>query len=113
MTKVSLKDLSEGGMLAAISEHFEEQTEDSPFSMLEEYCDGDGYELTELGWLLKYTDGYGGEGKGDEYWFVFTVSDEEVTRSVKMEGYYASHDGGYYDEWHETFPELQTITVWS
>lgn len=100
-------------MLAVISEEFEATTGESVFSELDEYLYVDGMKLNKSGWVLKYTDNYGGEGKGDEYWIVFTVSDGETIRSVKMEGYYSSHDGGYYDEWHETFPELQTITVWS
>ena len=31
--------------------------------------------LNELGYELKSVDGYGGEGKGDDYWGVFSITD--------------------------------------
>ena len=46
---------------------------------------------------------HGGEGKGDEYWFVIRVENEgEPDRFFKQDGWYASYDGGYYDgDFHE------------
>ncbi len=113
MTAV-LKDFSEEEMLSTIQEQYEEMFGDWSFYELREatWVD-DGLVLSKTGWRLKFTDSYGGEGMGDEYWYVFTVSDGTVTRSVKVEGWYASYTGGEYDEWHETLPALKTITVWS
>lgn len=42
----------------------------------------------------RYVDGYGGEGLGDAYWFVFSVQFEDgTTHLFRKNGYYTS-DGG-------------------
>jgi hypothetical protein len=72
---------------------------------------------------------YGGEGRGDEYWFVFKVgplltpdeSDdvskgrafEPEFRYFKVDGYYQSYSGGDYDEVYEVFPKQVVRTEWS
>lgn len=72
---------------------------------------GNGVE-TSLG-TLKEIDSYGGEGKGEEYWKVFSLTQGAATRAFKLDGYYASYgNGGEYDEFYEVTPELKTITVW-
>ncbi len=60
-----------------------------------------------------YESRYGGEGQGDQYWFVFRlVTADEYARYFKVDGYYASHDGGYYDEMFEVFPKKVEVTEW-
>lgn len=48
---------------------------------------------------------YGGEGSGDEYWYVFKVTDSETgeTALVRYQGYYTSWEGA---SWYDTEPEL-------
>lgn len=115
-----LKKYSEHDMLAAIEQAFsqdvadKENGEEFDYSVLGEYVmwgDWNG-ELTSLGWSLKYVDNYGGEGYGDLYWYVFTVTDGNTTRHVKVDGAYASYYGGEYDKWFEVFPKEKVITVW-
>ncbi len=91
--------------------------------------DEDGYGQTGIS-LLKYenigfkvgdyTFGYeedfGGEGKGDDYWVVFSVAkDGETTRYYKVPGWYASHHGGELevDNTYEVTPTTKTINVWT
>ena len=114
-----LSEFSESEMLETISTAMEVQLADEDFEFtfneLSEYLEWQSWDgiLESIGWTLKYLDGYGGEGKGDEYWFVFTVTDGETTRHVKVDGWYASYTGGEYDQWFEAFPKQETITVWT
>lgn len=75
--------------------------------------DGVPCEIPGLG-TLKYVDDYGGEGQGDEYWVVFSITQGDVTRNFKKQGGYASFAGGEFDgDLTETFPEERTIIVWA
>lgn len=68
------------------------------------------------GALVKAVDYYGGEGQGDEFWVVVSVSKEgEATRYVKNDGWYASYDGGHFDstKGREVFPFKKVSTSWS
>lgn len=68
------------------------------------------------GAVVKTVDSYGGEGQGDDFWVVVSVSKEgEVTRYVKNVGWYASYDGGYFDSTKgtEVFPFKKVSTSWS
>jgi hypothetical protein len=65
---------------------------------------------------------HGGEGQGDQYWFVFKLVEqrdnvvgagEPQARYFKADGYYASYDGGYYDELYEVFPKQVQVTEWT
>ena len=53
-------------------------------------------------------DSYGGEGQGDQYWYVLRWKDE----FVKVEGYYNSWDGGYFDDAYSVIPREITKTEW-
>jgi hypothetical protein len=56
---------------------------------------------------------YGGEGQGDDYWFVFSVtSPTGEQRTYKLAGWYASYDGGEYDNLFEVFPKQVMVTQW-
>lgn len=62
---------------------------------------------------VTHLDEHGGEGQGDQYWFIFEVTDGETTRVFKRDGWYASHDGGYYDGPTTEVKAVQkTIMVW-
>lgn len=57
---------------------------------------------------------HGGEGQGDEYWYVFKlVTADEYPRYFKVDGYYTSYEGGYYDELYEVFPKQVQVTQWA
>lgn len=114
MASKPLKDFSEQEMLSTIQEQYEEQFEDWSFDELFERISWRGEELVLAGseWVIKYVYDFGGEGQGDQYYYIFSVSDGETTRTVKVHGWYASHYGGEYEDWRETFPKLKTITVW-
>lgn len=63
-------------------------------------------------------DTFGGEGEGSSYWFVFKLLSSpsgvnQITRYFKVDGYYASYDGGYYDELYEVFPKQVQVTEWT
>jgi hypothetical protein len=64
--------------------------------------------------VFEYVDNYGGEGQGDSYWLVFKFTPAAGTegRTFKIDGYYQSYDGGYYDELYEVFPKQVMVTQW-
>ncbi|CPS09911.1 hypothetical protein I3U64_00365 [Mycobacteroides abscessus subsp. abscessus] len=57
---------------------------------------------------------FGGEGEGDQYWFVFKITDDNgEVRYFRRNGWYASFDGGYYDgPTEEVVAQEKTIIVW-
>lgn len=57
---------------------------------------------------------YGGEGKGDEYWVVFSVSKDDEKRFYKIPGWYSSGYGSELEPYNtfEVKPEQKTIIVW-
>lgn len=112
---MKLKDYTEAQLLTELSSTLEELWEgDFSYGEIQEAVQwGDGIRIETHGWDLKYVDSYGGEGQGDEYWCVFSVSDGETIRSIQLDGSYSSYgDGGQLDEWFEVFPEQEMVTVW-
>lgn len=85
----------------------------------------DGVTITDLG-VARLVSDYGGEGQGDAYWFVVKVTPilsaedqsdvdkgrafEPESRYFKVDGYYASYDGGYYDTLYEVKPKKVVVT---
>lgn len=62
---------------------------------------------------VRVVESHGGEGKGDAYWMVFEVTEGDVTRHFKIDGYYASYDGGYYDgPFTEVKPVERVVTFY-
>jgi len=56
---------------------------------------------------------YGGEGKGDQYWMVVSLSDGETTRYFRKDGWYASYDGGSLDgDTYEVKPAERLVTYY-
>lgn len=107
---MSLADLSVGDVSELLSSHFE-----NPLTSPESYDDikyGSEGEIPGLGYV-KLVDEYGGEGQGDEYWVVFSVSDGGVTRLFRMDGYYASYYGSEFDgDLKEVQARQKTVTVY-
>lgn len=63
--------------------------------------------------IVSLVDSFGGEGQGDDYWMVLSITSGDVTRYFKMSGYHVSHDGSYYEgPFEEVNPKQETITVW-
>lgn len=75
------------------------------------------YQLEQrTGLKLKLVDNFGGEDQGSEWWWVFSITDQEGnTVHTRLDGWYASHYGS---EWEDTeaFYEVETaektITYW-
>jgi hypothetical protein len=62
---------------------------------------------------FKTVESYGGEGQGDEYWFVIQVELSDRILHYKIEGYYQSYDGGYYESIRQVTPKDKVITIWT
>jgi hypothetical protein len=73
----------------------------------------DGAKGRRDGWTGEVVTSYGGEGGGDQYWMVISVSDGETTRYFRKDGWYASYDGGYLDgETYEVTPKERTVVFY-
>ncbi len=73
----------------------------------------EGQENSRDGLTAKVVAEYGGEGQGDEYWVVISLSDGVLTRYFRRDGWYASYDGGYLDgDTYEVRPQEKVITVY-
>jgi hypothetical protein len=66
---------------------------------------------TPIGRIAR-VDEYGGEGMGDDYWVVVSVTQPDGTvQYFRRTGWYASHDGGYLDnETEEVEAFEKTVT---
>lgn len=72
-----------------------------------------GDEKTVDGLTAKVVAEYGGEGQGDDYWVVISLSDGLFTRYFRRDGWYASYDGGYLDgETYEVRPQQKLVTFY-
>jgi hypothetical protein len=77
--------------------------EDETFNFLDENSSiwksvkYEGGKYTKDGLTADRVAEYGGEGDGDQYWVVISISDGTTTRYFRKDGYYASYDGGYLD----------------
>lgn len=74
---------------------------------------GENAKYTVDGLTAQEVDSYGGEGDGDQYWMVISISDGLTTRYFRKDGWYASHDGGYLDgETYEVTPKEKKVVVY-
>jgi hypothetical protein len=65
------------------------------------------------GLTAKVISEYGGEGQGDQYWMVVSLSDGDTTRYFRKDGWYASYDGGSLDgDTSEVKPAEKVIVVY-
>lgn len=54
---------------------------------------------------------FGGEGSGDQYWFVFKITNPGDERLFRRDGWYASYEGGEYDgPTEEVKPVVRPVT---
>jgi hypothetical protein len=108
---VSLVNLSVQDVEMLLDEHF-----DNPLNSPESYNDlkygGDG-NVPGLGFVQPIAS-YGGEGKGDEYWVVFTITDDSgVTRMFRKDGSYTSCYGNDWDaDLREVSAQERVVTVY-
>ncbi len=73
----------------------------------------EGGKYTRDGWTADRVDDHGGEGEGDKYWVVVSISDGKTTRYFRKDGWYASYDGGYLDgETTEVTPQSRMVTYY-
>jgi hypothetical protein len=70
-------------------------------------------ELPGIG-TVRCAENFGGEGEGDTYYLVFSVTDANGDiRLFRRDGYWVSHDGGYYDgPTTEVQPVQKVVTVY-
>jgi len=59
---------------------------------------------------FKMVEDHGGEGQGDEAWFVLEFTQGDLTRYVRRTGYYASWDGFYWDDGSTEEVEARPVT---
>jgi len=56
---------------------------------------------------------YGGEGQGDQYWVVISLSDGKTTRYFRKDGWYASYSGGELDgDTYEVTPQERMVVFY-
>lgn len=93
--------------------------EDDDFSNLEENESAwkqvkyEGGKYTVDDWTAERVAEHGGEGEGDQYWVVVSISDGLTTRYFRKDGWYASYDGGYLDgDTTEVKPQERLVTFY-
>ena len=84
-------------------------TEDDSMSLMEAYTgfvdesyrEGEQLELEYQGspLVIEILEQYGGEGMGDTYYVVFSVTYMNETTNYKLDGWYASHYGHEFHNW--------------
>lgn len=74
----------------------------------------EGSEESFDGLTAKVVKEYGGEGQGDQYWMVVSLSDGETTRYFRKDGYYSSYgDGGNLDgNTYEVNPQEKVVVFY-
>lgn len=70
--------------------------------------------LNRAGYKIFKVAGYGGEGKGDDYWVVFRFDKDDNQLYIKISGYYVSYGGESIDpmSWKIVEPKTKTVTYW-
>jgi hypothetical protein len=67
--------------------------------------------LTDAGFLVKGEEQHGGEGQGEDYYIVFSVTRGEEKKYFMLQGWYASYDGHHFDGGYTDFDEVEPIQV--
>ena len=76
------------------------------------YLDNFDTALKEKGITYNRVDNYGGEGRGEDYWSVYSFNNDNEIVYVKFDGYYASYDGSTFDSWFFVYPKEVKVTQW-
>jgi hypothetical protein len=58
---------------------------------------------------VKLEDEFGGEGKGDEYYYVWSITTKDGTQYFKVDAYYSSWNGTHWDDAELT--EVEPVEV--
>lgn len=77
------------------------------------YLDGKFTDVVE-GFTAECVAKYGGEGQGDQYWMVISLSDGTTTRYFRKDGWYSSYGGGgtLDGETYEVKPQERLVTFY-
>jgi len=70
-------------------------------------------ELCFYDYKIKVVQKFGGEGKGDLAWNVYEFSNKDGTNkhNMKVDLYYCSYDGYCWDDWFDSFYEVELKEV--
>lgn len=60
---------------------------------------------------FEFTDHYGGEGSGDDYWTVVHFKDHDIY--VQFDGWYASHCGAEFEDMFQVWPQEVMKIEWT
>jgi hypothetical protein len=71
-----------------------------------------GSNLEIDGIQFKHIEEHGGEGKGEDFWVVFSAEDGVSKRFFEAYGYYASYHGAEWEGVKEVFPNLNVSFKW-
>lgn len=78
-------------------------------------CKGDYFIIDD--YRVTLIEEYGGEGCGDQYWYVCSVSHKDDPDNIlvyyKHYGWYQSYDGGYLEDVCEVTPKEVTKIEWN
>ena len=70
--------------------------------------------LIAEGITAKHEDNHGGEGEGEDYWSVYSFTDESGAKIfIQFDGYYASYVGSEYATYFEVKPKEVLVTQYS
>lgn len=64
----------------------------------------------ELGLAVEFVNNFGGEGRGDQYWSVYSFTDGDNVVYVKFNGWYQSYHGSEYTDWFFVQPKQVQVT---
>lgn len=79
-----------------------------------DYDESDIPGFDALGCVAELKDHHGGEGEGDQYWGVYSFTDDASNETVyiKFNGWYASYIGAEFEDFFVVKPVQKTITVY-
>lgn len=107
---MNLADLSEREVEAFLEEYDFDEAGYTGWKMVEEYAEA-GTE-TPIGYL-ELVKQEGGSGQGEHYYMVIRLSQGDVSRTFRMDGWYYSGEGhGFDGQLYEVSPKERTIIVW-
>lgn len=76
---------------------------------LQSWLNNEPHDIPKVG-IVQIVESFGGEGMGDQLWYVFSVVDPpKPTRYFKVSGYYQSYDGGTYEDGEDALSEVAPV----